>query len=73
MACDDAFGYHEVIHTAYIMNESWESFIVNHGAVELNPILKAEADKINMMIADFYQLVGREIDRRESEASNEQS
>lgn len=73
MSCDDAFGYHEVLHTAYIMNESWNNFIVNHGAVVLNPILKAEAGRVNMMIADFYQLVGREIDRIESEDSNEQS
>jgi len=57
MAHDDKFGYHEVLHTAHVLMDTWERHIAGHGLMESEPELKAQAEFIGSMMADFYQLV----------------
>lgn len=58
------FGYHEVLHTAHIMTCNWEDHIIGHGAVDEDPVLHEEAERIGKKIAEFYQLVARRIDEK---------
>lgn len=53
----DEFGYHEVVHTAHIMNCNWEEFINSHPVVQENPELLAQSEMIGDMLMNFYQKV----------------
>ena len=54
----DKFGHHEVLHTAFIMSEMWDNYILKHLVVVGNPELRAAAERIGDEIGAFYQLVG---------------
>lgn len=58
MAATDEFGKHEVVHTASIMMEMFETHLLEHEAVETTPDVKEAADKVFEELFRFYQLVG---------------
>lgn len=58
MTATDEFGKHEVVHTASIMMEMFETHLLEHEAVETNPDVKEAADKVFEELFQFYQLVG---------------
>lgn len=65
MAYNDEFGYHEVIHTTHVMICMWDAQILGHGVVDIDePDLKAKAEKISELMADFYQLVSNKSDEK---------
>lgn len=64
MPVDDKFGYHELLHTAHIMTCMWSDHIEGHGALETDPELKAEADRIGQEVASFYGKVAVASDRK---------
>lgn len=55
----DAFGKHEVLHTASIIMSMWEHFILDHEATKLDPEVSAAAQNAFEAIHDFYQACGR--------------
>lgn len=67
MAFNDKFGYHEVLHTAHIMACNWQDHVVNHGLMETEPDLAAEASRILAEMGNFYQLVAQASDRKFTE------
>lgn len=64
MAVDDKFGYHELLHAAHIMACMWGDHIEGHGLLETAPELKAEAERIGIEVAGFYQTVARASDAK---------
>jgi len=65
---NDKFGYHEVIHTTHVIFCMWDDHILGHGVVDLDePELKAKAEKISELMAEFYQ----EISNKSDEIFNE--
>jgi hypothetical protein len=59
MAQDDNYGHHEVVHLSSVIASLWEGEILEHGAVQATPELKAEASAIFNKIANFYQLASK--------------
>lgn len=54
----DPFLTHEVLHTAHIIGCIWSDHILDHAAVQGNPELKAQAEKVAEAIGAFYVAVG---------------
>lgn len=55
MPCNDEFGYHEVMDRASVLENSWDTNIVQHMMLEEQPELKKMADEIAEKMVDFYQ------------------
>lgn len=58
MVATDEFGRHEVIHTASIVMDMFETYLLDHEAVETDPEVKEAAEKCFNDLYNFYQLVG---------------
>ncbi len=58
MATLDEFGRHEVIHTASIIHDMFETHICEHDAVVHHEDVNEAAEKVAQALFDFYQLVG---------------
>ena len=58
----DAFGKHEVVHTASILMSLFDDYLLGHGAVEADEEVKAAAQKAFDGLYDFYQLCPRRFD-----------
>lgn len=58
MAKPDGLSHHEVLHTAHIIGCIWSDHVLDHAAVQGNPELKAQAEKIAEAIGAFYVTVG---------------
>lgn len=67
MAATDEFGKHEVLHTASIILEMFETYLLEHEAVETDADVKAAADKVFDELFRFYQLVGAKWLEKEKE------
>ena len=52
------FHLHEVLHTASIIENMFDTHIVEHVAVSQSSVLKEAAEKASQALHDFYQLVG---------------
>lgn len=50
--------FHEVQHTAHLMQDMFNNYILDHPAVMQTPELKEAADKAMDVLCDFYQKVG---------------
>lgn len=59
MAQDDNYGHHEVVHLTSVIASLWEDDILEHGAVDGNPELKAAAEEILNKLSSFYQVASR--------------
>lgn len=62
MPYNDKLGYHELLQAAHIMASTWGDHIESHPVLDSDPVLKAEAERIAIEIAEFYQLVSRRSD-----------
>ena len=58
MSQTDEFGQHEVLHLSGVFASMWSREILNHGAVQAHPNLRAYAEHIFNELHNFYQLVG---------------
>jgi hypothetical protein len=52
----DDFSYHEVLHTAYLVDDFFQVNIADHIAVLANEELKEEAERIASELYKFYVL-----------------
>lgn len=62
---DDPFGKHEALHTAHLATEFFALHVAEHPFVEFTPRLHKLAEEVTMALANFYQEVGREINKEE--------
>lgn len=53
-------GMHEALHAIYMIQTSWNDFVVNSAACCLDKEAYRQAAKIERMIADLYQHLGRD-------------
>ena len=54
----DEFSVHEVIHTAHLLNDAFDRWILQHRAVAFDPVLAPAAESVAEALGDFYQKVG---------------
>ena len=54
----DEFSRHEVIHTAHLLNDAFDRWILQHRAVLSDPVLARAAETVGEALGDFYQTVG---------------
>jgi hypothetical protein len=55
----EEFSYHEVVHTAHILETTFNGFIIESVAVKANPELLAAATKASEALNEFYQIAGK--------------
>jgi hypothetical protein len=55
----NAFYFHEVLHTAHIIGEMFNTYICENPAVLQTPQLRSRAKDIARLLGDFYQAAGR--------------
>ena len=53
-----ALAKHEVLHTASLMMEFWETHVAGHHVVSSHPALRDEADRVLDAIVRFHRLCG---------------
>lgn len=53
-----ALAKHEVLHTAGLMMEFWETHVAGHHVVSGHPSLREEADRVFEAIVRFHKLCG---------------
>lgn len=54
----DPYGRHEVLHTAHLLADAFERWIIEHGAVQAHPTIHAAAADLSERLHAFYQLCG---------------
>ena len=62
--------YHEALHTAYVLLDTWEKHVMEAPATQDDEELKAQAEKAHQTMFDFYQMAGAALQRRESDLKN---
>jgi hypothetical protein len=55
----DAFGAHEVLHTASMIADLFQSTIERHSFTQSDPTIRGAAEALSAQLKDFYQLVGQ--------------
>lgn len=55
----DEFSRHEVMDRSYLLQKMWDTAISNHPFVISDDDLKLLSNRIEDLIADFYQLAGQ--------------
>jgi hypothetical protein len=53
------FAMHEILHTAYVVMDTFEHHILEREDVAEHPELAHAAEVVHQAMFDFYQLVGR--------------
>lgn len=48
---------HEVLHLAYVVGDMFGRHLLDHRAVQGDPVLLAKAEQIIDLLGDFYQAV----------------
>lgn len=56
---DGTYGAHELMDRAYMVMETWETYVKEHPTTVLNPDLFKLANEAWQKMFDFYQLAGR--------------
>lgn len=60
-----AFHRHEVLHLAYVVGDMFGRHLLDHRAIQGDPILRAKAEHIIDLLGDFYQAIGNSVFDRE--------
>lgn len=53
-----ALHRHEVLHLAYVVGDMFGRHLLDHRAIQGDPILLAKAEHIIELLGDFYQAIG---------------
>lgn len=53
-----AIHRHEVLHLAYVIGDTFGRHLLDHRAIQSDPILLAKAEHIIELLGDFYQAIG---------------
>lgn len=49
---------HEVLHLAYVVGDMFGRHLLDHRAVQSDPVLLAKAEHLIELLGDFYQAIG---------------
>jgi len=55
----EPFSIHEILHTAYVLYDTWGTHIVQREDVKADREIHRAAEEIEQAMFDFYQLMGR--------------
>lgn len=53
------YSAHEALHTAYVLMDSYGSYVGEHPWVEANPDIAAKVETAMEAMMDVYQSIGR--------------
>lgn len=53
------YAAHEALHTAYVLMDSYGTYVGEHPWVEENPDIAAKVEKAMEAMMDVYQSIGR--------------
>ncbi|WP_372574817.1 hypothetical protein [Ruegeria jejuensis] len=53
------YAAHEALQTAYVLMDSYGSYVGEHPCVEANPDIAAKVEKVMVAMMDVYQSIGR--------------
>ena len=58
-------GYaHEALDRAFLIEDMFDGYLVEHPFVSQNPHLKEQADKVSTALFDLYQMISNEYFKR---------
>jgi hypothetical protein len=52
------YGQHEALHVAYLMEDMFERYLLNHPAVKIDAKLHQRAREAHKVLFDMYQAIG---------------
>lgn len=54
-----SFGHHEALHTAYVLMETFEHYVLNHPSVVGDPDMYRQCYRTFEQMFETYQIIGR--------------
>lgn len=68
MSKPDIYARHELLDRTSILSETFDRYVLETGALEAYPELKAQAERVSEALAEMYQAFGDEFltDERET-------